>query len=287
VGLFPVNIACIRESLESLADEIEFVASGDADDPSDSEAWEHRVNGGRQVVRLRAALNNGDLDRADCRLDTIPVLRDVRREVMRLQYGSHHDQSNQYCGPLHLPGEIQPLFPVSPESLLVRKAGEPYDEPLWSTLSDDARSAILAAAEQATSDSLANRALRSLSKPPQTTKRERWTGLPNVLRTLSAKLASPPATEPATKGQGDEAADDRRSAALDRNNVAVLFCLSNREPALQTLDDIVVSAKVSRDTASKALKELIDGGLASRPKGERKGATVTDKGQTMAAQIRR
>lgn len=89
------------------------------------------------------------------------------------------------------------------------------------------------------------------------------------------------------RDQRGGADDESQPAGLDRNNVAVLFCLSNREPALQTLDDIVVSAKVSRDTASKALKELIADGLACRPKGERKGATVTDKGRTMAEQIRR
>ena len=89
------------------------------------------------------------------------------------------------------------------------------------------------------------------------------------------------------RDQSGGTGDESQSAGLDRNNIAVLFCLSNREPALQTLDDIVVSAKVSRDTASKALKELIADGLACRPKGERKGATVTGKGRTMAAQIRR
>jgi DNA-binding MarR family transcriptional regulator len=89
------------------------------------------------------------------------------------------------------------------------------------------------------------------------------------------------------RDQSGGAGDESQPAGLDRNNVAVLYCLSNREPTLQTLDDIVVSAKVSRDTASKALKELIADGLACRPKGERKGATVTDKGRTMAEQIRR
>lgn len=89
------------------------------------------------------------------------------------------------------------------------------------------------------------------------------------------------------RDQSGDAGNESQPVGLDRNNVAVLFCLSNREPALQTLDDIVVSAKVSRDTASKALKELIDNGLACRPKGNRKGATVTDKGRNTAAQIRR
>ena len=77
------------------------------------------------------------------------------------------------------------------------------------------------------------------------------------------------------------------SAGLDRNAVAVLFTLKNREPALLNLDDIIVAASMSRDTATKALRLLFSHGLAHRPTGPRKGATVTDLGRKTAAQLSR
>ncbi len=112
-----------------------------------------------------------------------------------------------------------------------------------------------------------------------------------VAARLKRETASRRSFSGADKETGDTdaapaAGDDPLPAGLDRNAVAVLFCLLNRSPELLTLDDIVVAAKVSRDTASKSLNELIGDGLAHRPKGDRKGATVTDEGRTVATLIR-
>jgi hypothetical protein len=188
-GLFPVNIARVAETLDNLADDIELIASGRADDRRDYDAWEHRVNAGRQLVRLRAALNNGDLDRADCALDTLGVLRRVWQAIDPVQEKEYHG------GPLFLPGEVGPLS----DGLPLRHADEPYD--LFAGLRPKVDDGAIAeavteleqkasgAADDARKTDLAIRALQGLNKPRLTTKRERWGGVPSKLRALSAKLA--------------------------------------------------------------------------------------------------
>lgn len=61
--------------------------------------------------------------------------------------------------------------------------------------------------------------------------------------------------------------------------------MSERFPALCTLDDF--DKVLSRETAGNTVNCLIEGGYAHRPLGQRKGATLTPKGQIIAAQIRR
>jgi len=72
------------------------------------------------------------------------------------------------------------------------------------------------------------------------------------------------------------------SAPLDGNEVAVLMLLKNRKPVLCTLDDVT---NMSRNTAGKALRKLIDAGYAHRPKGNRKGATITDSGLSVVQSL--
>ena len=192
-SLVPVNIPRLRESLESLADDIEFIATGEADDSRDHDAWKRRTNAGVQFVRLRAMLNGGELDRADCDLATLAVLRHVWHTLKRLNYGSHHELPDEYCGPLFLPGEIRPLT----EGMGTRGADERYDphSELKSIVPVSTLGESPAQLEQIVGQGgpnrtteLAHRALRRINKTHLTTKRQQWSELPQELRRLSAGL---------------------------------------------------------------------------------------------------
>jgi len=192
-GLFPINITRVRESLVSLADDIEFIATGETDDNRDHDAWERRKNAGVQLVRLRATLNNGELDRADCDRATMNVLRCIWYALKRLNYGSHHDPPNQYCGPLYLPGEIRPLA----EGFGVRPSYERYDphpDRLRAMTTEGERQRAIRELkrnsdfESPRTIELAIRAIRRAGKPHLTTKRQLWCQLPQELRKLSSSL---------------------------------------------------------------------------------------------------
>jgi hypothetical protein len=195
-GLFPVNVDRVRESLVSLADDIEPIATGECDDCSQYYAWRYRLDAGVQLNRLRAALNNGELDLADCDLATLGLLRRIWAELEDLDYGSHCDSPSIYCGPLFLPGELSSLDDGS----RIRGADETYDYVaelrvnLPQSAIDDAQSDLKPETDDAVSDriaQLARRAIQQLDEPRLTTKRERWYELPQELRRLAAQVGSP------------------------------------------------------------------------------------------------
>jgi hypothetical protein len=71
------------------------------------------------------------------------------------------------------------------------------------------------------------------------------------------------------------------------SRIALLF-MYNRRPQLCTHDNFdEAKPSLSRATATSVVKELISAGLAHRPNGPRKGATLTEKGLSLAAQLMR
>jgi hypothetical protein len=264
-GLFSVNILRVCESLDSLADDIEFIASGQADNPRDGDAWERRTNAGRQLVRLRAALNNGELDRADCILDTLAVLRDVWQAIKAFEYGSHRDQPDKYGGPLHLPGEVAPLLPLSESSLKIRKADERYDPypELRPNLSEGVIAGAISELEQkatstaddARTNDLAIRALRGLNKPDLTTKRKRWSGAPNKLRALSATLAHLNAQ---TEIAGQSTDSKRAVAKVQWPDVETLRAISEQARKVsEFIRDALPTTAAKRTFAANAMPAVI------------------------------
>jgi hypothetical protein len=90
---------------------------------------------------------------------------------------------------------------------------------------------------------------------------------------------------------GADAADGSQGGVdappLDKAGVKVLCYLSERSPALCTVDDVENDVEVSRAIATNTITSLIRDGYACRPKGERSGATVTEKGRAIAALLMR
>jgi hypothetical protein len=72
---------------------------------------------------------------------------------------------------------------------------------------------------------------------------------------------------------------------LDRYQANVLQYLADTHPVLCVLDDIEGATEFSRNTVCAALKSLMDDGYAIRPHGNRKGATATKEGRTIAAKL--
>ena len=90
------------------------------------------------------------------------------------------------------PGEIKPLLPLSPESLHVRKADEPYDpfpalRPSAERIAE-INSWIEAAANDGETDERTLKLMQSVAEPRLTTKRERWKDVPSELRKLSGEV---------------------------------------------------------------------------------------------------
>jgi len=81
--------------------------------------------------------------------------------------------------------------------------------------------------------------------------------------------------------------------ALSSRDVLVLAYLSDRHPALCTIEDIEnnaaqdITQSLSRHTVVEAVRVLISADYACRPKGNRKGATATELGRRIAAQTAR
>lgn len=163
-----------------------------------------------QLVWLRAALNNGSLERADCDLPTVELLRKIQRVIRALDYGGNRDNPDQICGPLFLPGEIislglrippavpgevAPLWTSMDCTQRIRKADDPFDP--FEGLGPPAESipelqkSLAVLENDGEIGELAMRALRRTIKPELTTKRKRWVEFLRELRALSAELALP------------------------------------------------------------------------------------------------
>lgn len=87
------------------------------------------------------------------------------------------------------------------------------------------------------------------------------------------------------EGQRMSNALEREIGGISDSEVCVLKCLQVRKPALLKIEDIMDATGFSRDTVLKVVKGLIEQKLAHRPKGERKGATLTENGLLIATRI--
>ncbi len=73
---------------------------------------------------------------------------------------------------------------------------------------------------------------------------------------------------------------------LDTYEAAVLEALRQQYPILQTVATVAVDAGVSPKVAARSVNGLVDMGLAIRPRGSHKGATLTGPGLQLANQLR-
>ena len=81
------------------------------------------------------------------------------------------------------------------------------------------------------------------------------------------------------QGLPDESAPS--APPLDYEDVQVLRYLAEMYPLTKSQADIEAGSHVSRRTIGRRLKSLRDRGLTHRPKGERKGDAITDRGRTI------
>jgi hypothetical protein len=80
--------------------------------------------------------------------------------------------------------------------------------------------------------------------------------------------------------------DPNNMPFLDDAGLAVLIALGNEYPKLLKNVEIETIARLSKQTVSNAVTDLIDKKLATRPKGQRKGTTVTAAGLALFERIR-
>jgi hypothetical protein len=91
---------------------------------------------------------------------------------------------------------------------------------------------------------------------------------------------------PATRGQGTASPLDGE-LTIDDNDERILLYLLEMYPRLSQQEDIVAGARVSRETVRKALARFRSAGVTQRPKGQRKGDGLTNKGKELAEQLQR
>jgi hypothetical protein len=74
---------------------------------------------------------------------------------------------------------------------------------------------------------------------------------------------------------------------VSKHGKPILAALLKHYPTLQTIDEIYseVKGKVSERTIAPELNKLIDAKLAHRPHGQKKGATLTPAGKTLAERL--
>jgi hypothetical protein len=82
-------------------------------------------------------------------------------------------------------------------------------------------------------------------------------------------------------------ADSSPTPAVSKSGKVILAALLKQYPMLQTIEEICdeVRGYVSERTIGPELNQLIDAGLAERPQGERKGATLTPTGKALAENL--
>lgn len=69
---------------------------------------------------------------------------------------------------------------------------------------------------------------------------------------------------------------------FDAESTDIVKFLDQTHPKLKSLVEIHAATNISQKTVGTRITELIEGGLAHRPKGEKKGVTLTDTGRTVA-----
>ncbi len=102
--------------------------------------------------------------------------------------------------------------------------------------------------------------------------------LPRFIRELEAasmvSADDPPA--PAARGL----------PPLDDIDIAVLLDLLDHDPVLRVQVDVEAYTGVGRKAVAASMTSLIDAGYSHRPKGERSGTGLTDKGRKVALKIK-
>jgi hypothetical protein len=116
----------------------------------------------------------------------------------------------------------------------------------------------------------------------------RWTGVVRPEPPAPAGPAegsNPQASEPVndTTASGDTGP----TPCLDAGELAVLTVLRDAHPKLLLNVDIVAAVELSKQTVDNAVKELLGKKLIHRPKGKRKGTTVTAEGIALVDRIRK
>jgi DNA-binding MarR family transcriptional regulator len=77
------------------------------------------------------------------------------------------------------------------------------------------------------------------------------------------------------------------SSPIDEAELTILAELSARHPILLKNVDLEAATRLSKQTVSRLITGLVGKGLVARPKGERKGATVTPEGAALVGRIRK
>jgi hypothetical protein len=94
-------------------------------------------------------------------------------------------------------------------------------------------------------------------------------------------------TAPVRPPTDDEAPQETVGPLLDEAMLAVLRHLDESAPILQVNVDIEQGTELGKRTVGNAVCYLIEHDLANRPRGERKGSTITRRGKEFLAQIGR
>lgn len=74
---------------------------------------------------------------------------------------------------------------------------------------------------------------------------------------------------------------------IDGNDEKILLYLLEMYPRLRLQPEVAAGAGASRETVRKSLERLRSAGLTNRPKGERKGDSLTQKGKELAERLKR
>lgn len=88
-----------------------------------------------------------------------------------------------------------------------------------------------------------------------------------------SNIAQPPATDNA-----DKLESSRKAPAIDDEDRRILRVLHKQKPRMLTICTVSENAHVGNKTVGQRLKRLIECGLAVRPQGPNRGATITDEG---------
>lgn len=72
---------------------------------------------------------------------------------------------------------------------------------------------------------------------------------------------------------------------LDEEDIAILSALASTKPRLLTLVELAADTYIGNKTLGTRVNQLIESGLVSRPKGERRGATITPTGESALESI--
>lgn len=98
---------------------------------------------------------------------------------------------------------------------------------------------------------------------------------------VACEAEAPPAAEGSDK---DTRGEDDELPMLSDYDILILHHL-NKPLQMSVQEDIAASANLSRGTVGKSLNDLRNHGLVHYPKGERKGAAITDRGRLALSKL--